>query len=353
MKSNGQKKADRARKVTSRRAAELRRAAGENLSYLALENRIAFDAAAAPTVDLIAADAAPTGSTDAAALDTSAGPLSSQQIGQLAAAISTANEANGDTTDVAGAEAAESSIIVFVDGRVQDASVIAAAAPPNAEIVVLSLDRDGNEQIAEALRGRSGIDAIHIVSHGSSGVLNLGNAELTQASIAGTHADDLAIIRGSLSVDGDILIYGCDVAANAHGQAFVEALATATGADVAASLDATGHADLDGDWVLETTTGSIEATGIFAADYDGLLAPLTITPAGTGGINAAAIAQQLLGSNVTVQSAPLYGQPYQAGVFSGATGYSPSWLAFDSGVGSRPATPICRHRTRPTAIPQA
>ena len=49
-----------------------------------------------------------------------------------------------------------------------------------------------------------------------------------------------------------------------------------TGADLAASTNATGSAARGGDWQLESSTGSIEARSLVAA-YDGLLAAPTIT----------------------------------------------------------------------------
>ena len=57
------------------------------------------------------------------------------------------------------------------------------------------------------------------------------------------------------------------------GVAFVERLSNLTGADVAASTDDTGSEDLGGDWVLEMSTGAIEAGALLVADplYEGLL----------------------------------------------------------------------------------
>ena len=59
--------------------------------------------------------------------------------------------------------------LVFVDARVPDPAAFNA---PGREVIVLNLDEDGVDQIASALDGRSGIDAIHIVSHGDSGRLS-------------------------------------------------------------------------------------------------------------------------------------------------------------------------------------
>lgn len=72
------------------------------------------------------------------------------------------------------------------------------------------------------------------------------------------HAQQLAGIGAALSEHGDILLYGCNVAEGAMGLQFIDALAQATGADVAASTDTTGTAP-GGNLVLEARTGTIEA----------------------------------------------------------------------------------------------
>lgn len=52
-----------------------------------------------------------------------------------------------------------------------------------------------------------------------------------------------------------ILLYGCNVAQGDVGQAFISALASSTGTDVAALTDLTGAAALGGDWAFEAQTG--------------------------------------------------------------------------------------------------
>ncbi|MBK1720556.1 DUF4347 domain-containing protein, partial [Thiocystis violacea] len=91
------------------------------------------------------------------------------------------------------------------------------------------------------LAGREGIDALHILSHGDSGQVRLGNLSLDGDALD-AHAETLGEIGAALSEEGDILLYGCNVAAGATGVAFVERLARATGADVAASEDVAGSA---------------------------------------------------------------------------------------------------------------
>ncbi|WP_115292403.1 Ig-like domain-containing protein [Ectopseudomonas mendocina] len=154
--------------------------------------------------------------------------------------------------------------IVFVDGQVQDYQQLLAGIKPGTEVVVLDPKGDGLKQISDYLSGRSGIDAIHIVSHGLPGQVTLGSLALDKAGLE-ARAADLAQIGQSLDVDGDILFYGCDVGSDAAGQAFVNQIAQLTGADVAASNDPTGSVSQGGDWTLEVTSGSIEAVTPFSA----------------------------------------------------------------------------------------
>ncbi|MEX1165310.1 MAG: DUF4347 domain-containing protein, partial [Hydrogenophaga sp.] len=170
--------------------------------------------------------------------------------------------------------------IIFVDAVVADVANEMSTHP--GEVYVLDAGRDGVEQIAEILNGRTGIDAVHIISHGSAGELTLGYASLNADTMAGEYADEMAVIRAALSEEADLLLYGCDVAATEAGVTFLDALAQATGADVAASNDDTGEAALGGDWVLEATNsdGSIETVSITATQRAGLLTTAANTGAG-------------------------------------------------------------------------
>ena len=67
----------------------------------------------------------------------------------------------------------------------------------------------------------------------------------------------------SIGSDGDILLYGCDVAGGAQGQAFLKQLAALTGADLAAS-DLTGAAAFNGDADLEIHIGDVSANSVLS-----------------------------------------------------------------------------------------
>ena len=178
-------------------------------------------------------------------------------------------------------ETAPAHEIMFVDPAVKDYSTLITGLKPGVEVVVLDASRDGVAQISETLAGRHDIDAIYLVSHGASGELHLAASDLTSATLQSRSAE-LNSWQLSLSANADILVYGCDVAAGEQGAHFVGELALVTGADIAASTDATGAAALGGDWTLELASGSIDAASPFAdkalGEFAGLLAdnPLVV-----------------------------------------------------------------------------
>jgi hypothetical protein len=170
--------------------------------------------------------------------------------------------------------------IVFVDGGVTDyQTIIDSISGPDQtrndslEIIILDGDRDGLAQIGEALAAYRGeLSAIHIISHGSSGELNLGSGSVDIENLKADSAQ-FGAWTSSLREDGDILLYGCNVAEGETGIAFVETLAGLTGADIAASTDNTGAAELGGDWQLEYVSGVVETSLPFSdlSSYDHLL----------------------------------------------------------------------------------
>ena len=125
------------------------------------------------------------------------------------------------------------------------------------ELVFLDSSIDGVEQITSVLSTHDSIGAIHFISHGTEGNVKLGNSWLRSDNID-SFAESISSWGDSLSEDGDILFYGCDLAANKDGQQLIEKIASLTASDIAASTNATGHAALGGDWVLEYTFGEIE-----------------------------------------------------------------------------------------------
>jgi hypothetical protein len=166
---------------------------------------------------------------------------------------------------------AQSRELVFIDTATPDyqsllADLLARAqADRRIEVVLIDREAEGVRLISDTLASRTGVDAVHIISHGGDGSVQLGRDRLDPGTLQGFEAQ----VRGwasALSADADLLLYGCGVAETADGRAFVDALAALTGADVAASDNLTGAAALGGDWTLEYTTGGIQAR-LALSDY--------------------------------------------------------------------------------------
>ncbi len=284
---------------------------------LALEPRILFDGAAVVTGIEAFSDSGD--GVDVAAL-----PLGDE------ASTSTSNDLFDalSQTEITSTDRSE---IVFVDTSVDNYEALLSEFDDGVEIVLIDNTGDGVEQIASVLSERSDIDAIHIISHGNSGTLELGTTKLTAVSIDGKHADEMTVIADALSESGDILIYGCNFGQYTRGQTAVDALATATGADVAASNDLTGAAEQGGDWDLEVKTGEIETFSISPSEWMQTL-DLTINDVSTVGANG--LAQAILGTGVTINTTTFSGTNDQAGTFvTGAgTSFGNDILTFTDGA---------------------
>ncbi|MFM7423835.1 MAG: DUF4347 domain-containing protein [Elainella sp.] len=74
--------------------------------------------------------------------------------------------------------ARSNSDLVFIDATAHDLQLTAYVAP-EAEVMILTAEQDGIEQITTALTGRSGLQILHIVSFSGSGSLQLGSTQLT------------------------------------------------------------------------------------------------------------------------------------------------------------------------------
>ena len=167
--------------------------------------------------------------------------------------------------------------LILIDAGVENSEALLAEileSTPNSalEIRMIDANSDGIEQISAILaESDSKYDAIHIISHGSEGEVNLGNSSLTAVNL-NQYADELAGWADALGEDADLLFYGCDLAANEAGEDFVQTISAITGADVAASDDLTGAADKGGDWDLEVNVGTIETATVTATAFNGVLA---------------------------------------------------------------------------------
>lgn len=175
--------------------------------------------------------------------------------------------------------------IAFIAGDLDLSSDAVAGLRDGVELVMVPSDVDAIGVISRHLRGRSGVTAIHLVSHGGEGVIGLGRQPIDASQIV-SHRDAIAAWQRSLTPGADLLIYGCDVASGHLGNHFVRLMSQASGMNVAASVDRTGACDVGGDWDLEFQVGVIDTPLVAHANVlqsIDVVLPITIRAAGTVG----------------------------------------------------------------------
>ncbi|MEP6514877.1 DUF4347 domain-containing protein, partial [Microcoleus vaginatus] len=150
------------------------------------------------------------------------------------------------------------SSIAFLDSALPDSQTLRNGIAAGTEVITIDAARDGLEQITAALATRSNIKSIHIISHGRPASLLLGAIDLNLTNLK-TYAKQLQRWSRSLADSGEILLYGCDVAAGEKGANFVQQLSQLTQAKIAASSSPIGSSAMGGDWELDYTTGAVSS----------------------------------------------------------------------------------------------
>jgi uncharacterized protein DUF4347 len=243
---------------------------------LALEPRIMFDAAGLATSGTVSIDDATTEDVQILSADSVEAQIDSakqtERMDTLSAALAAPATEVNDTSS-------ESRSVLFIDASLsaEERSALVSSIAPDAEVFLIEDDSDGVQQISAVLEQYDHeLDSIYIVSHGSEGQIELGQAVLESGTL-NSYAEQLGSWSNALSDDADILFYACDVAGNESGIALLDSIAELTGADVAASVDDTGT---DSNWQLEYSTGSIQATMTDSVlGYVGLLETINVTTA--------------------------------------------------------------------------
>jgi hypothetical protein len=138
--------------------------------------------------------------------------------------------------------AVQATEIAFVDAGLPDAAALIADlqaqqdAGRRIEVVAIEAGEDGLALMSQTLAGRSDIGAVHVLSHGSDGHLQLGRTALDAHTLM-QRAGEIAGWSRAMTSDADLLLYGCDVAQGADlgaGLHEVEALRALDGVDAGA-----------------------------------------------------------------------------------------------------------------------
>ncbi|MDY6803612.1 MAG: DUF4347 domain-containing protein, partial [Cyanobacteriota bacterium] len=157
------------------------------------------------------------------------------------------------------------STLVFIDTNISNYQQLIEGIHPEAEVVLIDASKDGIETITKVLARRQNLNNIQILSHGSQGALLMGATRLDSSNLL-DYSAQLQQWGNAMAPGGDILLYGCSVAAGDEGKSFVEELSRIVGVDVAASEDLTGSAAFGGDWEFEFETGEIEARSLLSRE---------------------------------------------------------------------------------------
>jgi hypothetical protein len=162
--------------------------------------------------------------------------------------------------------------LVVLDAGLEDVDLLREAAEQGgAEVLLFHAEDESAGDVLNRIstiaeeRGED-IDTISIVSHGSGGQFQLGSESVTEAA-AESLIEQWRDVGSHLSDGANLYLYGCNVVdGSGAGQALIDTLADATGADVFASTDLSGAG---GDWDLEAAS-----TGDEAEAADGLATPI-------------------------------------------------------------------------------
>lgn len=160
--------------------------------------------------------------------------------------------------------------LIVIDSAIPDYESLVAQLPVNTQVLLIDTQEDGIQALADYLSGQQGFSAVHIFSHGSQGTLTLGSAELTQEALE-NYRHELSQIGEALGEQGELLLYGCDVAQGEAGISFVSDLSEFTGAAIQASDDVSGDLTQGGDWDLELKYGSVSTPALSFFNYSSTL----------------------------------------------------------------------------------
>jgi Domain of unknown function (DUF4347)/Cadherin-like/Right handed beta helix region/Cadherin domain/SdrD B-like domain len=200
--------------------------------------------------------------------------------------------------------------LFVVDLRIQDAQGLLAglqrqqnaaqARGETFEILTLDSQDDGVTKISQALKEHGNTTVLHLIGHGDDGMMLLGSVWIDEATLR-ARASDFAAWADGLSSDSDILLYGCDFAANEAGKESAQSLAQITGADVAASTDKTANV---GNWALEYQIGQLQSSTTdvanSASQWQGELTTYVVTNNADSG--AGSLRQAILDANLNAGS---------------------------------------------------
>ena len=164
--------------------------------------------------------------------------------------------------------------LVVVDPRVESPQQIIKGVKKDACILILDPQENSIEQITKRLQKQPKITSLHLISHGSPGLLYLGDQKLSLATLA-DYATNLKTWAKTVK---SVVIYGCQVAAGEIGQQFLTRWHQITGTALTASTKLVGNSHKGGSWQLDYQLGDVveelALTPLIQESYRGTFDPI-------------------------------------------------------------------------------
>ena len=154
--------------------------------------------------------------------------------------------------------------IAIVDTHIRNYEQLISYIEPNTIIETIPDNSNGIDIMINTVKKYNNINSLHILSHGFSGIAILGNSKLTEESIS--DYPYLNEIHTHFAQDGEILMYGCNLAAYDKGYNFINKLADVTKLIITASMNIVGHKSLRGSWNLNYSTGNTNRSVIISEE---------------------------------------------------------------------------------------
>ncbi|MBW4659096.1 MAG: DUF4347 domain-containing protein [Drouetiella hepatica Uher 2000/2452] len=146
----------------------------------------------------------------------------------------------------------QGSALVIIDPTIDHYPHLLEGLQAETEVLLLDPAQNAISQITQVLSDRPPLTSLHLISHGRSGELQLGSTRLNLATV-GQYALQMQQWAKSL-MGAEVLLYGCEVAADELGKSLVRQISQLVGTHVAAATTLVGSAKLGGSWNLGFST---------------------------------------------------------------------------------------------------
>jgi len=153
-------------------------------------------------------------------------------------------------------------MLIVIDPGVDHREALVAGAIAGATLLILDAKKDAIAQITQAIRRfRGTLRSLHIVTHGSPGMLHFSSGDLTACNLH-TYAEQIEswfdyeplCKDSSIKVKSSqsfISLYVCNLATGQAGMELLENLHYLTGVSIHASEGKVGGTGVNGSWQLE------------------------------------------------------------------------------------------------------